>query len=54
VLRTDAATPGYTLIAPLRSTTTFLVDAAGQVVHTWKCAFPPGNSVEMLADGSIL
>jgi len=54
VTRTDAATPGYTLIAPLRSTTTFLIDTQGEVVHTWKCAFPPGNSVELLADGSIL
>lgn len=54
VSRTDAATPGYKLIAPLRSTTTYLIDGAGEVVHTWKCAFPPGNSVELLADGSIL
>jgi hypothetical protein len=54
VLRTDEATPGYTLTAPLRSTTTYLVDASGEVVHTWPCEFPPGNTVVLLADGSIL
>ncbi len=54
ITRTDAATPGFTLIAPLRSTTTYLIDAGGEVVHTWKSAFPPGNTVELLPDGSIL
>lgn len=55
VARTDAAAAGYVLIAPLRSTTTFLVDkATGDVVHTWKSAHPPGNTVELMPDGSIL
>lgn len=52
--KTDAVSPGYTLIAPLTSTDTFLVDPDGNVVHQWKSDSTPGNSVYLLEDGSLL
>ncbi len=45
---------GYTLFAPLRSTTTYLIDMQGSVVHTWKSAHPPGNAVYLLDNGHLL
>ncbi len=45
---------GYTLVAPLDSTTTYLVDAWGRVVHTWAAEHPPGASAYLLDDGSLL
>lgn len=52
--RTEAATPGYTLIAPLRSTSTYLVDTDGKVVHEWKSDAPPGQSVCLTDTGMLL
>ena len=48
------AFPGYTLFAPLSSTTTYLVDGEGQLVHWWDSAFRPGNSVYLLENGNLL
>jgi hypothetical protein len=45
---------GYTLVAPLESTTTFLVDAWGRVVHTWAAEHPVGASVYLQDDGSLI
>ena len=45
---------GYTLFTPLHSTSTYLIDMQGAVVHEWKSAWNPGNSVYLLDDGSIL
>jgi len=33
---------GLTIIEPLRSKEVHLVDMTGKIVHTWKCAYPPG------------
>lgn len=52
--RTDAATPGYLLFAPLRSSTTFLIDTHGAVVHRWRADAPPGHSVYLLENGNLL
>jgi len=39
----DRACPGFTLFAPLTSErTVYLIDLAGQVVHTWELPYPPG------------
>jgi len=46
--------PGYVLFAPLLSTSTYLVDREGRVVHTWSSALGPGASVDLLEDGSLL
>lgn len=54
VLRSDRAEPGYTLLAPLRSTETLLIDEGGSVVHRWNSEFTPGNAAELLPDGDLL
>jgi len=54
VLNTDAACPGYTLFAPLNSTTTYLVDLEGRLVHSWPSRYEPGQAVHLLDDGSLL
>ena len=52
-LATPAATPGYTLFAPLASKHTHLVDLEGREVHRWTSALAP-SAVYLLDDGSIL
>lgn len=51
---TDAASDGYVFFAPLRSTTSFLIDQYGRQVHTWPSTYMPGQAVHLLEDGSIL
>jgi hypothetical protein len=45
---------GYILFAPLRSTTTYLLDYDGDVVHTWPSQYNPGNAVYLLGNGNLL
>jgi len=52
-LNTGAALPGYTLIAPLTSHHTYLLDLDGQPVQRWTSEHAP-SSVYLLDDGSIL
>ncbi|QDU68487.1 aryl-sulfate sulfotransferase [Engelhardtia mirabilis] len=52
--KAEGAEGGYTLIAPLRSTTTWLLDADGEPVHTWTSDAPPGQSVYLLENGHLL
>ena len=52
--KSDAMSPGYTLFAPLRSKSTYLVDASGTAVHEWKSDAPPGQSVYLLPNGHLL
>jgi hypothetical protein len=55
LLRHEAgAWPGYTLFTPLRSTTTYLIDMEGEVVHRWESDYTPGHSVYLLANGHLL
>jgi hypothetical protein len=54
VVRSEGAFEGYTLFAPLQSTTTYLVDMDGRVVHRWESTLPPGNSAYLLDDGRLL
>jgi len=54
ILNTGAAFPGYTLFAPLNSTTTYLVDMKGEVAHSWPSQYEPGQAVYLLDDGSLL
>jgi Ca2+-binding RTX toxin-like protein len=44
---------GYNLLAPSASTTTYLLDMEGRVVHTWDSGFRT-NSNYLLEDGSLL
>jgi hypothetical protein len=52
--RSDGAWEGYTLFAPLRSTSTYLIDMDGEVVHQWASEHRPGNSVYLLDNGHLL
>lgn len=45
---------GYTLLAPLQSATTYLIDNCGRQVHTWPGTGWTGNAVYLLADGSLM
>jgi hypothetical protein len=47
------AAPGYVLFSPLRARNTYLIDAKGEVLHTWDSPHPPLN-VHLLADGTLL
>ncbi|MFT5290561.1 MAG: hypothetical protein ACI8PQ_001032 [Planctomycetota bacterium] len=44
---------GYTLFAPLRSHTTYLVDMEGEVAHTWESDLPPGQAVYLTDEGHL-
>lgn len=45
---------GYTLFAPLRSNTTYLIDNDGKLVRSWQSNYQPGNSVYLLENGHLL
>lgn len=44
---------GYTLFAPMADTTTYLIDNAGVVVHTWPGTYTPGASAVLAEDGYL-
>jgi hypothetical protein len=45
---------GYTLIAPLVSTRTYLIDMGGRVVHTWDSQYTAGQCAYLLDNGHLL
>lgn len=45
---------GLTLFAPMLSTTTYLMDDTGNILHEWSSSYTPGLSVYLMPDGSIL
>ena len=55
VLRNDVGSyNGYTLLAPLGSLETYLINNCGQVVHQWTSTFNPAASVYLLENGNLL
>ncbi len=54
VVKKPGAAPGYVLYAPIVSDTTYLIDADGLVVHTWKSRYAPQASVYLLDNGHLL
>ena len=46
--------PGYTLFAPMNSTTTYLIDNDGATVNTWDNSYRPALSAYLLEDGSLM
>jgi hypothetical protein len=48
------ALPGYTLVAPMNSPNTYLLDMEGRVVHRWKSDCKPGLSAYLLENGHLL
>lgn len=53
-LKSEKATPGLTLYAPLRSRKTLLIDLDGNVKHEWESDCPPGNSVYLQDNGDLI
>ena len=48
------AYPGYTLYAPMfGDATVYLVDIWGEVVHTWRAPFQPGDYTYLLPNGNL-
>jgi len=45
---------GYTLLAPLQSHSTYLIDNNGEAVHSWKSNYGPGNAAYLLENGNLL
>jgi len=45
---------GYTLFQPMHSTSIYLVDMDGELVHQWETEYNPGQSVYMLESGNLL
>jgi len=45
---------GYTLFSPIGSTTTYLIDNEGRLIHSWKSDYRPGQSVYLLPNGHLL
>jgi hypothetical protein len=54
VVREPGAFEGYTLFAPLRDTTTYLIDMDGRVVHRWASDGRPGNAVLLTEEGHLV
>ena len=50
----DKAYNGYTLFCTLGSTTHYLIDMKGNVVHTWECETGPGLYGYLMEDGVLL
>jgi hypothetical protein len=46
---------GYTLLYPKQYTSTYLINNAGRIVHSWSAStYPPGQSVYLLPNGHLL
>jgi phosphatidylethanolamine-binding protein (PEBP) family uncharacterized protein len=53
-LNTPKAFNGYTLFAPKHNNIIYLMDNQGRVVHQWKSAYEPGQSVYLKPNGNLL
>ena len=53
-LNTSGAYNGYTLMAPMHSTKTYLLNNAGEVVHRWSSTYEPGRSAYLLENGHMI
>ncbi len=51
---TQDAYNGYTLLAPIRSTETYLINNCGQVINQWSSAHFAAASVYLLENGNLL
>ncbi len=54
LLNDSRAFQGYTLIAPMMSHTTYLIDMQGRVVRKWESDCNPGVSAYLLENGHLL
>jgi formylglycine-generating enzyme required for sulfatase activity len=53
-LNTPSACPGYTLMSPMHSTKTYLLNNAGESVHEWTSTGEPGRSSYLLENGHMI
>jgi hypothetical protein len=54
LLNEPEAYQGYTLISPLQSPGTYLIDMQGKVVRTWQSEYTPGEEATLLENGHLL
>ncbi|MGO9464068.1 MAG: aryl-sulfate sulfotransferase [Isosphaeraceae bacterium] len=54
LLAEPKAFPGYTLVAPVLSTRTHLVDMQGRAVRTWESKYAAGQAAYLLENGHLL
>ncbi len=54
LLNDERAFTGFTLFAPLRGNTTYLINNDGRIVHAWEMALRPGGSAYLLDNGNLL
>lgn len=54
VINSSAATPGYILFCPLPSSTTYLINLEGMVVHTWESEFGPSGWLYLKENGHLV
>lgn len=54
IVRTGEATPGYTLLAPMNSPHTYLIDQEGRLRHRWTSRFRPGAAAYLEPGGGLL
>lgn len=50
----DKATPGFTIVSPLRDKNVYLLGMEGDVRHVWKTDLTPGDYARMLPNGNLL
>jgi hypothetical protein len=53
-LNSESSFNGYTLLDPMGSANTYLIDNCGQVINTWTSEFNSGGSCYLLEDGSLI
>jgi len=54
IINEERAFKGYTLFAPIDSTTTYLIDNEGRTINTWESDYRPAHSVYLLENGHLL
>jgi hypothetical protein len=54
IVNEPKACKGYTLLAPINSKTTYLIDMQGRVVRTWESDCNAGQSAYLLENGNLL
>ncbi|MEJ2193245.1 MAG: aryl-sulfate sulfotransferase [Ignavibacteriaceae bacterium] len=53
-LNNSASFNGYTLFAPLEYTSTYIIDNAGRLIHSWEGTNTPGMCAYLLDNGNLL
>jgi len=53
-LNTTNACPGYTLMSPMQGKTAYLLNNAGQYVHSWTSTFTPGRGDCLTTNGHYI